>query len=380
MPAPCPTDSANARLSYARMRLLWCRGALVDLLRRWAAYLVVGVMVLGSSGNGALAAMSGLAAWSVFPLFRATTQSLALLAAMAVVHSCAGAVVVWGLRPLLWPRQWVEAESALPIDPRDRLRSDIAVTGFALAPLLCAYAAGALVWRAQSPPWMHGEWGAAVAALVVSTGLSLLWGVLIVRNLRHRPPSLSRARAATPSAHAARMSVLGALVVAPLLRGPARRSARMLMLGTAVLLGANAALWCWPARAAWWLAAFAALSLIVSTRLNVLVSDELAPLHQHAASLPISLQALLRARRLLALLPQFVGQAALCLLVNASGQGGMRPLVFIADMLALLAGSGAQVVFTTQVDGHRATDPAHRVSYWLFTLVLGVVLATEVFP
>ena len=361
------------------MRLLWCRGALVDLLRRWAAYLVVGVMVLGSSGNGALAAMSGMAAWSVFPLFRATTHSFAVLAAVAVLHSCAGAVVVWGLRPLLWPRQWVEAEAALPIDPKDRLRSDVAVTGFALAPLWCAYAAGALVWRAQSPPWMRGEWLAALVALLVSTGLSLLWGVLVVRHLRHRPRSLARSKTFTPSADASRVTVLRALIVAPLLRGPARRSVRMLMLGTAVLLGLSAALWRWPAGASWWLAAFAVLSLVVSTRLNVLVTDELAPLHQHAACLPVSLQALLRARRWVALLPQLVGQVVLCMLVSRSGQG-LRPAVFIADMLALFAGSAAQVVFTTQVDGHRATDPAHRVSYWLFTLVLGVALATEVFP
>jgi len=361
------------------MRLRWCRGALVDLLRRWATYLVVGVMVLGSSGNGALAAMSGLAAWSVFPLFRATAQSFAVLAAIAALHSCAGAVVVWGLRPLLWPRQWLEAEAALPIDPRDRLRSDIAVTGFALVPLFCVYAAGAMVWRTQSPPWMRGEWVAALAALVVSTGLSLLWGVLIVRHLRHRPRSLARTKASTPSADASRVSTLRALVVAPLLRGPARRSARMLMLGSAVLLGIGGVLWRWPAGASWWLAAFAALSLVVSTRLNVLVTDELAPLHQHAACLPVSLHALLRARRWLALLPQLVGQVALCMLASRSGHG-LRPAVLIADMLALFAGSAAQVVFTTQVDGHRATDPAHRVSYWLFTLVLGVVLATEVYP
>jgi hypothetical protein len=371
-------------MSYGHMRLRWCRAALADLLRRWAAYLVVGILVLGSSGNGALAAMAAIAGWSVFPLLRATTHSPALLSAVAALHSLAGAMVVWGLRPVLWPRAWLDAEAALPIEPRDVLRSDVVVTGIALALLFCAYAAGMLVWRAQSPPWMRGHWAAGALALGVSTGLSLLWGVLVIRRMRHRPRSLARSMAHAPTAvlrrplRLRRMSVNGALVVAPLRRGPARRSASLLVLGSAVLLGIAGALWRWPMLAAWWLAAFAAASLVVSTRLNALVTDELAPLHRHATSLPVSRVALLRARRGLALLPQSIAQAALLPVLAAVGQG-LRPAVFIAYMLALFAGSLAQVIATTDIDGHRATDPAHRVSYWLFTLVLGVVLATEVF-
>jgi hypothetical protein len=372
-------EDAAPRLSYAYMRLRWCRAALADLLRRWAVYVVVGIVVLGGAANGALTAMAALAAWSVFPLLRATTQSLGILSATALLHSLAGALVIWGLRPVLWPRAWSDAEAALPIQPRDLIRSDIVVTGFALTPLLCTYAAGALVWRAQSPPWLQGEWLAGWAALALSAGLSLLWGVLIIRRLRHRPRSLARPSTRGSTAEVRRLSVHAALIVTPLLRGPAGRSASVLVLGTAVLLGIEGALWRWPALAAWWLAAFAASSLIASTRLNALLTDELAPLHQHAFCLPVALTSLLRARRAVALLPQVIAQLGLMLVLATIGHG-LRTAVFTAYMLTLFTGSLAQVVATTRVEGHHTTDPAHRVSYWLFTLVLGVVLATEVFP
>lgn len=377
MPASSSVDSST--LSYARIRLRWCARALVDLLRRWSVYLTVGVLVLGSSGNGAVAAMSGMTAWSVLPLFQATQSSPGGLALVVLAHSLVGAVVTWGLRPLLWPRAWAEAEAALPIAPRQQLQSDFTVVAFALVPLFCTYTAGALVWAGRSPSWMHGEWHLAIPALLMSMSLSIGWGVLIVQGMR-RSPTSTRTPSTSRTSRAASTRPLSpwlVLVAWPMRRGPAGRTGRMFAWALAVLLACTTAPWRWPQWASWWLAAFAALSLVFTTRLNALATDELAALHAHCAPLPLDARTLLRARRAVAMLPQCVAQLALVASLVLA-RLPVRPAVLSACMLAMVAGSAMQVVSTTSVEGSRPADPAHRVSFWLFTLVLVVALATEV--
>jgi hypothetical protein len=348
------------------------------LLRRWGIYLTVGVLVLGSSGNGAIAAMEGMTGWSVLPLMRASQEPIWWMPLVAAAHSLAGAVIIWGLRPVLWPRSWTEAENALPIDPRERRRTDLLVVTLGLLPLFGAYVAGALVWLGNSPPWMHGGWTLAFFGLATSMLLSVGWGALILGSMRRSPrvvaaKRVQKTRIATASQ---RLSPITALVVLPLLRGPAGRAGRLLAASTLALLLVDAALAHWTGLAAWWLAGFAALAFALTTRLNAVITADLAPVHLACAPLPLSMQMLLRARRAAALLPQLIGQAAL-LAALVPSRHSVRPAVLAAYMLAAVAGAAHQVIATTSIDGPREQDPANRVSVWLFILVLLVALASE---
>jgi len=366
-------------LSYTRVRLRWCLAALIDLLKRWGVYLSVGVVVIASSGNGALAAMSGLTAWSVLPLMRASQEPLGWIPVVAAAHSLAGAVIVWGLRPVLWSRAWSEAENALPIDPAQRRMSDLLVVTLGLAPLFCAYIAGTVVWVGRSPAWMQGGWALSFFGLMLSMALSVAWGSLILSSMR-RPPRAApagRVRKTTFTATRQRMSPIAALVVLPLLRGPAGRAGRLLLASVVALLLVDAALWRWTEFASWWLAAFAALALVLTTRLNGVVTSDLTPVHLACAQLPLAPATLLRARRVVALLPQFIGQLML-LVALLPARHSVRPAVLAAFMLTAIAGAIHQVVTTTAIEGQREQDPAHRVSIWLFILVLLVALASEV--
>jgi hypothetical protein len=362
---------------YVRVRLQASVRALVELLKRWQVYIVVGLMVLGSAGNGALAAMSAMTAWSVLPLLQAAQLSLASVLVTGLAHSLAGAVAIWGLRPVLWPRAWMESENALPIEPRDRQRADLLVVVLGLAPLFAVYAAGVLVWSARSPAWMRGGWVEALAGLGLSMVLSVAWGVLILRSMRHMPVSAQRGSRHQAHAQRGTLKPLVALAVLPLWRGPAQRTGRMMALVLLALGAPCAALVIWPGWASWWLAGFGAMAFVLSSRLSVLASQELAPLHLHAAALPVAPARLLLARRTMVLIPQIAAQA-LCLAALALQPQPLRPGVLAAFMAVLLAGSVAQVLLTTEQAGHRSTDPAHRVSQWLFTLVLILSLASEV--
>lgn len=369
-------------LSYTRVRLGWCLAALIGQLRRWGIYLGVGVVVLGGTGNGAVAAMSGLTAWSVLPLIRVSQEPFGWTPLVAAAHSLAGALVVWGLRPLLWSRAWNEAERALPIAPAQRRLSDLLVVTLGLAPLFGAYVAGTVVWIGKSPAWMQGgwaSWASFFVGLLMSMTLSVAWGGLILSSMRRPLRSGPAGRLLrTASAPARRgLSPFSAVVVLPLLRGPADRAGRLLLASVVALLLVDAALWRWPGLAAWWLAAFAALALVLTTRLNSVVTSDITPLHLACTPLALAPATLLRARRVVALLPQFVGQAML-LVALVPVRHAVRPAVLVAYMLAAIAGAIHQVVTTTAIEGLREHDPAHRVSIWLFTLVLLVALASEV--
>jgi hypothetical protein len=362
---------------YVRVRLQASVRAIVELLRRWQVYIVVGLLVLGSAGNGALAAMSALTAWSVLPLLQASQASVASLLLTGTAHSMAGAVALWGLRPVLWPRAWLESENALPIEPRERRRADLLVVVLGLAPLFAVYAAGVLVWGARSPAWMHGGWVEALAALGLSMGLSVVWGLLILGSMRRVPSSAKRVASSRRHGQRQTLQPLTALALLPLWRGPAQRTGRMMLVVLLALAMPCAAMAAWPDWASWSLAGFGALAFVFSSRLSVLASQELAPLHLQAAALPVVPGRLLLARRTMVLIPQVAAQF-LCLAALTSQPRPLRPGVLAAFMCVLLAGSIVQVLLTTDQGGHRSTDPAHRVSQWLFTLVLILCLASEV--
>ncbi|HMC16940.1 MAG TPA: hypothetical protein VKI18_14980 [Albitalea sp.] len=367
MSAPAALPS----LSYAEVRSRWCRAALLALLRRWGIYLAAGVLILGGFSNGALSSMSALAAWSVLPLLHAAASSPWLAALVAVAHGLVGAVVLWGLRPLLWPRHWAEVERALPLRAAERRRSDLTVLLFGLAPLWAVYAAGTARWLLDLPAWLPPVLARAAAMLALSMALSVAAGLAMLHRMRRPPPALRRRphRATYATAIMRGTTPLQALTLRPLWRGPAQRLARLWLLGAAALFGVAAALWRWGEAAPWWLAAFAALSLLLTSRLRSLAETDLAPLHDAAAPLPLRREVLRWSRHGVVLSPLPPALAAIVIAL-LHGPRDVRPAVLAAYGVTCVAASVVQVVWPGRV-------AESQVSRWLLSLVLMLALASE---
>ncbi len=352
-------------LGYHAMRLRWCRLALVQFLRRWGIYIVVAALVVGAGANSPVHAVAGVAAWTVMPVFVAAARGpLWLLPAMAA-QALLALVCVWGLRSLLWPPRWRDAEAALPIEPREQRRSDIVVVAFALLPIVLLQVAG-------TGAMLSGQRGAAgpVAALVFANGAALALGVAMLQRLR-RPlrGAVSKAAGAVRAAGRVRGGWVLALLLRPLWRGPARRSGRLLVLGSAGLAGPALALFVWPALLPWWLAAAALIALVLVTRLKTLSREEFAPMFEATAMLPLPAQHLERGRAALCLLP--LGPAALALAPGLA-RSALRPGVLAAYAVAL-CGACAVEVFSRP-----PREPSDKAARWLFSLVLCLALASEV--
>ena len=447
-----------APLSYANVRLRWCRVAMLAFVRRWGVYFLVGATVFGAGSNNPLQSAGALAAWSVVPLFQAAAlpgwRGGGLLLAVIVAQSALGGAMVWALRTLLWPARWGAPERALPITHRERLISDATVVALGLLPLGVVYAVGATVWLLQGPAWLMPHWVLALASLWLLILGSLLaglgamqWVRLIGAPGQRGAPwrgwlsgsAASRSKPlAVPEQHHANQRAHGpahgpahesvhapahepaqglarwpvplcpawVLSALPLWRGPARRTGRLMLLGSLVLLGVALA-WCLgPAtpggdfggqRSAWFggwcLAGFALLSLLVSTRVNTLSRAELLPLVAACAVLPLSPKRLCRQRAALALLPCGLGVLGLLAMMLTLPPGVVRGPVAAAFLLACLAASTMEVLSAGMgaatgaavgdVAGAAmavglATDAGNQASRWLLSLVMMVALATEV--
>jgi hypothetical protein len=364
-------------LGYHAMRMRWCRAALWAFVRRWAVYLVVAAVVFaaGMPGGvgGALGAVQGLCAWLVLPLFHAMTEPAWIVPAV-VLHALAGAGLVQGMRPLLWPSRWAAAERALPIDAAETLRSDARVVPMGLLPWMLPCGLGAQALLASHPAWLQPVRGRAVLALVVALAGSVLLGVAMLQWLRRAPrPVAAQARELAPSLPRAVASIAHAgwplaLIGWPLWRGPAKRSGRLLAAGALVLCAPAIGLVQWPQAGGWWLAAYAGGAFGIVTRLNGLARLELTPLLDACLPLPLSPAALQRGRAALALVP--LALSGVVLLV-ALAQVPVRSWVLLGYALACAASCAVEVASAP-------ADAAEKASRWLFCLALMFALGSEV--
>ena len=386
-------------LGYAGLRLRWCGAALRAFIARWGLYGGVAAALIGAGSDSPVAIVAGVAAWTVLPLVRAASQPWAL-AGMVLLQSMLGGLLVWAMRPLLWNPRWRSVERSLPIPGRLLRRSDASVVALGLLPLLALYSIGAAAWWVQRPAWLL-PWVLQAGAgwLLMLAGSWLAgWAVMQawrqagprpVRPLRTFGPASVMLRAGAPPSAAtpADWRGLGATRLVPprppawwwalaLWRGPARRTgvaalAGSLGLAAWVLAGAAwgpaSGLAAWQG---WWLAGFAALGLIVSSRVNQLSRAEYQPLITACAVLPLSLARLQRRRAAWALLPLGL---PLSLLAALLPWPNLRLPVAVAYLAANLAASTWEVAVPS-------IDPAARASRWGVWLVLLLALASEVMP
>ena len=401
-----PPQAVRKPLGYGGLRLRWCGAALRAFMARWGVYGVVAAALVGAGSDSPVASVAGVAAWTVLPLFRAASHPLAL-ARVVLLQSALGGCLVWAMRPLLWNARWRAVERALPITAQALRRSDATVVALGLVPLLVLYALGAAAWWVQRPAWLlPWAWqaGAGWAVMVAGSGLAG-WAVMRAwrqagpRPLRPLqplgplgplgpalvglPPGAARLADAPAGQQIARDAA--ALVprrpqawwwALPLWRGPARRTGVTALLGSLGLAGWVLVGLAWgPASGlaawqGWWLAGFAALGLMVSTRVNQLSRAEYQPLIDACAVLPLSRRALSVRRALWALLPLGGPLALLAALLP-------WPDLRLPVALAYLAANAAASVWEVAVPN---TDPAARASRWGVWLVLLVALASEVMP
>lgn len=386
MPPVSPTATSSdafPHLGYHAIRLAWCRRALAQWLQRWAVYLAVAVALVEMGSGDPLRAAASLAVWLVLPLFQAVEHGRWWLL-MVPAQALFGAACVLGMRPLLWPAAWAEAERALPIAAGVRARSDAQVVALALLPLALLYALGAGTLVAAAQPSLLAVRSAAALALALATLGSMLLGVWLLQAAR-QPCSARRwrlrgavgaagsgsfAQSTLSVAALRRLGAIRVLLWLPLWRGPARRTGRALSTGVLMLCLPAVALWRWPAQAGWALAAWALLALTVVTRAHGLARLELTPVLDACAPLPLRMQQLERARAalcLLAPLPAAVALTAACLAALPT----TRPAVLAAYLLAC-GGSCAWEVTLVHA------KPADKAARWLFSLALCVALGSEV--
>ncbi|XVJ70035.1 MAG: hypothetical protein HEQ39_10520 [Rhizobacter sp.] len=373
-------ETRSAVLTYHAMRLAWCRVVLMSFLRRWAVYLAVVAVLFAAGSVGAWSSVTALAAWLVLPLFYATAHPVYLLPVL-LIQTLLHAGLIWALRSLLWFEPWAEAERALPLAAADLRRSDGIVVLLVMAPLFSLYALGATTLWITDPAWLHDvRWSALGMLLAMMMGAAAV-GLTLLHSWR-RPPRIAaavRRVALVAEAHQGRalvglpgmltaVSVNKAMLLLPLVRGPARRAGKGMCGGGVLLCAPALGLWWAPHAAPWWLAAFALLSLVVTTRVHTLARDQLEPFWLACCMLPMSMKRLRLWRAMCVLSPLALG--ALWLLVSLPPTG-VRWLVFAAYGLIVFLGSAWVVCSGPEL----ASSAASR---WLLFLTLSVALATEV--
>jgi hypothetical protein len=397
-PATAPLATVVRPVNYGAVRFGGCGAALRAFVRRWGVLLAIFGLAFGAGTSALVHSAGALAAWVVLPLFAAAARPWTLVLA-GLAQCAAGVMLLWGMRPLLWPTRWALAERALPISPAQRLRSDLAVVALALVPLMAVEALGAATLFTQDPALLHEHRVRALLALALARGASVLGGVALLQGLRRsaglpgkgwranwqanwrvglaqrvRWPRRPAASVVEPAVRPTARPVPWnrALLWWPLWRGPARRTgAAGCWAGLALCVPAGLLL-ALPASPGWVLAAFSTASLLALTRIVALARLELAPLFAACVALPLPALRLERARALLCLAPLLPGVVALLgALLAGPDRAIVRPAVLGLYGLVWSAGCGAEALA-------RPAEATVKASRWLLTLAALVTIGAEV--
>ena len=363
-------------VEYDEMRMRRFAAALVDFFRRWGTYCAVVIVVFSAGSNAPLTIALAAAAGLAWPLRIAVDHGWAVVPATAAYALVGALPVVW-TRQLWWPRHWAEAERALPLAAVTLRRSDRRFAVLVMLPWQGALAAGAVggLVGAGSPA---GHGAVTLAAWFVSACGSLHLASLWMRSVRRTasaPPDRNARtstidRRAGPSTWRA-MGTLRALLILPLVRGRATRSAAALVLGTfATSACATGPLWP-PVPTGWSLALLALTALIVTSWLRACTTRELQPLWQRNRQLPLARRRCELGRTALVLIPVVVG-VVVCIACATGAARHLRPTV-LAAFAAVLASACAVEATTTE-----AMEPTHHAARWVLLLAIVVAFGSEV--
>jgi hypothetical protein len=348
--------------------MTWCRQALLDLMKQWGLHLIVVLVVIGGgSSSGTLENLYTAATWLVWPLLRASCGPWWLPAVLA--QALAAGCVLWLIRHLLWPQRWAEAERALPLPMGVTARSDAVVVLMGILPLLLLWALGAFNVFRHPPGWLDAS--RAIAALLCAAVGSVALGVAGLQALRrsegHAVRKTGRSVLAS-NADSATWHRLRVLLLWPLWRGPAKGTGQILVAGVVFLLVPACGMAWRPVDAGWWLAAFAALALLVCGGAGALSRVELAALWDACAPLPVRRSYLHLARATVVATAVLPGGIALLVALPWSHA---RLTVFTMYWFVSAVVCAVELL----VD----PDPTWRAARWPFCVVLTTALGTEVF-
>lgn len=368
-------------LNYRQVRLRWCYARLMNFLRRWNVYLLVGVLALGSSsiGDSSISSMTAVPAATLLPIFWSLQQPLWVAALVAAGYCAFGVIACYGLRPLLWSIEWCEVENALPISSKEQWLSDFIVLVIGLTPLLTIYAVGMTHWLINTSV-SGSELLKAMAMLLLSLVTSVIAGMGMLQSMRRRgsrsnAQTIPKPPKKTQQKKSATTSVFVSLIVLPLKRGPAKRAGYLLLFVPLIAVTSTAPIW-WPALTPWWLAIYSCLILLLTTRLNIVLQFDLVPLHLACAPLPVPARRLRLWRSMVAMIPITVTLPILITtLFGMASQ--LRSFVAVCFVAAALFGNLFQILgMRVALGGEKKATT--QISVWLGILLLQIALASEI--
>ncbi len=363
------------------MRMLRLRAALTAFVRRWGAYLATAVVVFSAGSNAPVAIGAALVGALVWPLREAAGHGVAIVP-VALAYAVVGAGPVVLSRPLWWPRAWAAAERALPLLPAAIRRSDLRFAARITSVwqgLLAAGAAGLAV--GDGTPAAAVVRVVAVGGWLLSLAGSLALSVAWMRWVR-RAPHVTAGRKAVGRNAVVRArerrdrqrtfvatGTVRALVVAPMMRRRAPRSATALLAGVAtVTVAATASAWS-ATSLPWSLAAVATIALVATGVLRAATLRELQPLWRAHRALPLAEARCERARLATVLAPMIVGLASA--IVTALAVGADRPKALAAFVASVVVGCVIEA----------RTSPAmpsqDRAARWVLLLATALACASE---
>ena len=364
-----PMD-ATPPIDYHRMRLSRFRALLLDFARRWSIQCAVAAALFGAGSNAPLTIVAALPNALLVPMCLAAEQGWWVVPAL-VGYALVGALPVVMTRRLWWPRHWADAERALPIPPDTLRRSDRRFAAMVSSPwqaLLLIGAVDGIVHRGADA-------SSAVAGLVVaasgSWALAVRWMRFVRRHSRSRGAVASRPRGPLHRLAVRESGATRALLVLPMRRGRATRTATALVVGILVTTASSVVRGVVPIPVGWWLALLAVLSLVATSVLTASTRHELQPLWREHRELPMDSRACERARSSLILIPVLAGLAVAT--ITALGEPIRLP-VFTAYCAVLASGCAIEAITPETM------EPMNHAARWVLMLSLFVAFGSEVAP
>jgi hypothetical protein len=169
-----------------------------------------------------------------------------------------------------------------------------------------------------------------------------------------------------------------ALLVLPLLRGYANRSAKMFVFTLVLLFGCVVALVIFPTWGSWVLVGFAVCSQTMTGRLNIELKLEMTQIKEACAYVPVRSEWLDKAFRTFVLIPHLLGILFLCVALTVF-EMPIRFSVLSGFLLFGFFGNLALIVSSSKPPMlGKPEDPLAKVSWWLLILAISVALSTEV--